>query len=308
MSGVTPWFPMPRSSRRPSPSGLDLVGDEQDPGLVQDALVGGEQALRRHREPADALDRLGDERGDVPAGRGREHVPEVVHAGVDVRLVRHPGELREVPVGAVQEVRVQRGVGEVPPGPVAGDARRAERPAVVALPQREDLVAAPRVRRQQQRRLVRLRPGVDEEHLRVRDARQPGDLLGELDLPAHQVRGGGVHDAGRELPLHRLPHLGHVVPEHVREDAREEVEVAVPLGVGHAAALAADDLDGFAVVERHPRRHDRPVALEQVRVFRHAPSLVRAGRTGHPQSVTTPSVPLTVCWRLTSCNGERRVS
>ena len=55
-----------------------------------------------------------------------------------------------------------------------------------------------------------------------------------------------------ELPLDRLAHLGHVVAEHVGQDAGEEVQVAVALAVGDAAALAADDLDRLVVVERRP--------------------------------------------------------
>src|SRR5699024_2116033 len=35
----------------PSPRRLDLVRDEEDAVLVQDLLVGGVQAVRRHREP-----------------------------------------------------------------------------------------------------------------------------------------------------------------------------------------------------------------------------------------------------------------
>ena len=51
-----------------APTGLDLVGDEQDAVLVEDFLVRLEQAVGRHREPADALDRLGDQRADVLRG------------------------------------------------------------------------------------------------------------------------------------------------------------------------------------------------------------------------------------------------
>ena len=118
---------------------------------------------------------------------------------------------------------------------------------------------------QQQRGLVGLGAGVGEEHLGVRDAGEPGDLLGQLDLAADQVERGGVADPVRELPLDRLAHLGHVVAEHVGEDAGEEVEVAVALAVGDAAALAADDLDRLAVVDADPVRDDRAVAGEEIR-------------------------------------------
>ena len=78
----------------------------------------------------------------------------------------------------------------------------------------------------QQRRLVRLGAGVGEEHPGVRDAGDPGDLLGQLDLLADQVQRRGVHDAGGELPLDRLADLGDVVPDHVGQHAAEEVQVA----------------------------------------------------------------------------------
>jgi len=52
-----------------------------------------------------------------------------------------------------------------------------------------------------------------------------------------------VRDAGGELPLERLAHLGHVVAQHAGADAAEEVEVAAARRVSDAAALAADQLN-----------------------------------------------------------------
>ena len=74
----------------PAPAGLHLVGDEQDAVLVEDLLERREQAVRRHREATDALDRLGDQRRDVTPGRGRQHMPQVLDAGLDVVGVVKP--------------------------------------------------------------------------------------------------------------------------------------------------------------------------------------------------------------------------
>jgi len=77
-----------------------------------------------------------------------------------------------------------------------------------------------------------------------------------------------VDDAGGELALDRLAHLGDVVAEHVREDAAEEVQVGVAGGVGDAGAGAADELQGVLVVQGHPGWEYGAVALEE---FRHVP-------------------------------------
>ena len=86
-----------------------------------------------------------------------------------------------------------------------------------------------------------------------------------------QVQRRGVHHPGGDLPLDRVPDLGDVVAEHVRQDAGEEVEVAAALAVGDPAALAADDLDRLVVVDPDPVGDDRAMAGEKLR---HAPSLL----------------------------------
>ena len=68
----------------PAPAGLHLVGDQQDPVLVEDLLHRAEEAVRRHREAADALDRLGDQAGHVAGGGGLDDVAQVGDAGRDV--------------------------------------------------------------------------------------------------------------------------------------------------------------------------------------------------------------------------------
>src|SRR5206468_12973545 len=70
-----------------APPGLHLVGDEQHAVLVEHLAVPGEQAVRRVRVPAHALDRLGDQAGDVAAGRGGQQVTQVGDGAVDELLV-----------------------------------------------------------------------------------------------------------------------------------------------------------------------------------------------------------------------------
>jgi hypothetical protein len=71
-----------------------------------------------------------------------------------------------------------------------------------------------------------------------------------------------VHDAAVEHPVDRCAHLGHVVAEHVGEDAGEEVEVLPAVATTQAPAGAADDLQRLLVVERHPVREHGPVPGE----------------------------------------------
>ena len=82
---------------------------KQDAVLVEDFLVRLEQAVGRHGETADALDRLGDQRADVGrVDRGVQERPEVGDAGVDVLGVGQVAELRQRLVGPVHVVGAER--------------------------------------------------------------------------------------------------------------------------------------------------------------------------------------------------------
>jgi len=247
-----------------TPAGLHLVGDEKDAALVEDLFVRREQPVRWDGEAADPLHRFGDHACDVARRRGVQQLAQVADAGGDVGGVVELAERAAEAVAALGVGHLQgRQAGRRPPA-VAGDRGRREGPAVVAVAQRDDRVAASVGRREQQRGLVRLGPGAGEEHLRVRDAGQGRDALGQLDLCPQQVEGRGVHDPPTDLLLHRLAHLGRVVAEHVGQDAREEVEVGGAFAVGDPAARAGHQLERAVVVERQPRRHDGPVPVEQV--------------------------------------------
>ncbi len=251
------------------PSGLHLVGDQQDAVLVEDLLVRREQPVGRHREPSHALDRLGQQAPDVGGMyAGGQQRAQVFHAGLGVISVGHVPVGEEVPVRTMQKMSTERTVARHLPGRVSGHADCAERASVVTATHGEHLVGAAGGERGQQRGLVRLGTRVGEEHLGVVDAGQLRDLLRELDLVADQVQRRGVHDAGGDLPLDRVANFGHVVAEHVSQDAGEEVKVLPALGVGDPAALAAYELDRLVVVNRDPVRDDRAMAGKKLR---HAP-------------------------------------
>ena len=72
------------------------------------SLQRGEQPVGRRGEAADALDRLGDQRGDVAGGRGGEHLAQVVDRSARCSRRRTgPAEPRQ-PVAGVQVADVER--------------------------------------------------------------------------------------------------------------------------------------------------------------------------------------------------------
>jgi hypothetical protein len=148
---------------------------------------------------------------------------------------------------------------------VPGDRHGSERTAVVAVLDRQDLVGTPHVGGHEQGGLVGLGAGVGEEHACVRDAGEPGDLLGQLDLLPDEVKRRRVRHAGADLPADGVTDLGHVVPDHGGQHAAEEVQVGAPGRVGDVPAAAGDDLQRVvAVVDRHPGRHHGAVAVEEL--------------------------------------------
>ncbi|MGX1090279.1 hypothetical protein RKD47_000960 [Streptomyces albogriseolus] len=221
----------------------------------------GVEAVGRRGEAADALDRLGDQRGGRTAVA--EEVLEVVDAGGDEVVVVEAGERAPGAHPAVHVQRLQRGERGRGPAAVAGDADGAEGAAVVAVAHRQDGVAAPVGGGEQQGGVVGLGAGGGEEDPGVRDAAELGDAFGEVHHRPVEVEGGGVDDPPG-LFGHRLGDLGQGVGGHGGEDAAEEVQVAVAVGVPDVASLAVGDLDGVFVVEGEPVGEDGAVAAQQV--------------------------------------------
>ncbi len=230
-----------------APSGLHLVGDEQDPAVVELLAERAEQPVGRRREAADALDRLGDHAGHVARRRHVEHLHQIVEAGVDEGVVVEVAEGRPQPVAAVHELHLQPGVRRRPPRRVRRDRLRREHAAVVAVADREDLVGLPVRRREQERGVVRLAARRREVDAGVGDPGHLGHHLGELDHRLRQVQRRRVQDL-RRLGLDRRRDGGVVVPDHRREHTTEEVEVRVTIEVVDVGALAVVDRQRLRVV------------------------------------------------------------
>src|SRR5690606_39371674 len=107
-------------------------------------------------------------------------------------VVRQVPERRAQLVAAVYVDDVEGRKGGRRPGSLTGYRHRGMGLAVVAAPDRQDLVGATVLRRQHEGGVVGLGARVGEEHLGVGYARQLGDLLGELDLRLDEVQGRGV--------------------------------------------------------------------------------------------------------------------
>ncbi len=254
-------LPAPEVVAGTAPAGLHLVGDPQHPVLGEDFAERGVQTVGRGGEPADALDRFGDQRGGRPDMA--EQVLEVLDTGRDELGVGQGGVGTARAHAAVDVERLERGEGGRGPAAVAGDADRAEGAAVVAVAHRQDLVAAPVGRGEHQRGVVGLGAGRGEEDAGVRDAGQLGDALGEFDHRPVEVERGRVVDPPGLL-AHRLGDLGERVRGHRGEDAAEEVEVLVALGVPDVPALSVRDLQRVLVVQGQPVGEYVPVASQQI--------------------------------------------
>src|SRR5690606_32045843 len=219
-------------------AGLHLVEHEQRAVPGGEVARGDEVARREGAHARLALHGLDDERGDLAAlghGRGRERLLE--RGDVVERDELDPARERLERL-AVRGLRRQR---ERPHGP-----------AVEAALEREDARAS-RAARHLERRLVGLRARVREEHARALGCLgEREQALGERDLRrgAEEVRDVAERaelgrDRGRERRVR--------VAERVHRDAREEVEVPLPVGVPHVRALAAHE----DALRRAERVHDR---------------------------------------------------
>ena len=70
-----------------TPAGLNLVGDEQYPPVVQFFLNGPEEAVGWGGEASDPLNGFGNHGGHLAGGHHVEHLGEVVNARRGVSLV-----------------------------------------------------------------------------------------------------------------------------------------------------------------------------------------------------------------------------
>ncbi len=229
-------------------AGLDLVGDQQHAVFVAQRAQGGHEAGRGLIEPAFALDRLDDDRGNV--GRIDIGLEQAVERGKALRFAD--------PVVFDREGHVPDIAGEgAEPGLVgldlAGQRHAHHGPAVEPALERDHRLAPGMGPGDLDRVLDRLGPGGDEDRLRWLAGR--GDRVepfGQLDIGAvgvHLERGVGepVH-----LFLDRGNHPRVVVPGVEHRDPAGEIDVAVAFDVPQLGVERA--FDKARVHGRNPAR------------------------------------------------------
>ena len=136
---------------------------------------------------------------------------------------------------------------------VAGDGERAEGPAVEGALAGHPPPAGPQPARQLERGIVGLGAGVGEQHPGLgAGADEVAEPLGEPDDGLVRGEVAGVPEQG-QLAGDGLDDGGVRVAEHVDGDAAHEVEVAAPVDVPDAGALAAGEHDGRGAVVGHER-------------------------------------------------------
>ena len=89
------------------PTGLDLIGDQQDPAGIEFLLERTEEAIGWRSEPADPLNRFGDQAGNISRRHHVEHLGEVIDAGVGECGVVELAERASQPIAALDEMDIQ---------------------------------------------------------------------------------------------------------------------------------------------------------------------------------------------------------
>jgi len=209
----------------PAESGLDLVRDEHDPVLGAELGQPGQEPVRRHHEPAFALDRLDDHRGhvvlaDLGVDQRLDHVQGVRLTGFRAARPaqrighRHPVDLAREWPELVLVRHVLRGEGH---GQVGAP--------VVAVVERDDGLAPGGVPGDLHRVLDRLRAGVEQRGALLVSARR---ATGQFLAHRHVTLVRGHHEAGvREsagLLGHPRGHPGGGVADRDHRDPGAEVD------------------------------------------------------------------------------------
>ena len=113
-------------------AGLHLVGDAEPAVLAHDGVRLTQVVRRAVRRAADALDRLGDERGDLARRRVADQVADVLGALVRDLLGR-AAERAAVRIGVDRVMDAEVGLLRELPGVVRRERHRGRRAAVVAV-------------------------------------------------------------------------------------------------------------------------------------------------------------------------------
>ncbi len=261
-----------------SPGGLHFVADEQPAVAADDFGDDAEVVLGRGDETADALDRLGDEAGDAPGGGGADQLLHVARASQVAGGVGR-SELAPVAVGVVRVDDSRQRRAAQPPGAHPGQRHAERRPAMVGVAQGDDLARPGGAASRQNGHLVGFGAAVGEERLRQAAIRgERGDLGGQ-----GRLRLGGEDCRDVAQPVHLL--VDRAVDTVVGmadangDNAAEEVQVLIPVGVPDVLVLGAYEDQRPAEVVKHGREQ-MVLVRKQYLVFGHDPRGVRPSSAG----------------------------
>src|SRR5512144_1770899 len=215
--------------------GDHLVGEEQRPVIAGHRLDRAQEAVGRDDVARGALDRLHDDRGDLPRGLVADDVAHVLGArDAAVRIAEL--ERAAVAVGVGRRVLAGQERTLVMLEVAAEQAEDAAGLAVEAAPEPDDLLSPGRGLGQAQAGLHRLRAA--REELDAREALR-SDLRHQLEEARAGLGGEAAEGEPLRLALERLDVVRVAVADAADRDARDEVDVLVAVLVPQPAAAAA---------------------------------------------------------------------
>ena len=181
MSGVTSQCSMPNQFLPVRPkAGLHFVGDEEAAVFFHGVENDLEIFRRRSDESADALNRLGDEGGDLAAGAGLDQVLDVLGAGdFAIRIFQAERAAVAIRIDRVRDADADDS-GLAPRG-LRRDALGQRRSAGIGVAQRDNVVRAGGHARQQDRGFIRLGAGTGEKTGLQRARSDLRDFFGQRD-------------------------------------------------------------------------------------------------------------------------------
>ena len=220
---------------RPSDARDHLVAEQERPRFLGDLLDGAEEALGRDDVAGGALDGLDDDGGDLAARLVTDDVADIVGAG-DAAVGICQTERAAIAVRVRRQVLAREKRPQVMLEVAAEQAEHPARLAVKAAPEADDLALARGRLGESERGLHGLR--APREHL---DAREPfrGQGREHLEEARPRLRGEAAEGELLHLPLERLDVVRVAVADRADGDARDEIDVLLPVLVDERRALPA---------------------------------------------------------------------
>ncbi len=226
-----------------------LVDDEQDVVFLQDRLNRLEIALGRWHHPAGAEERLGDEGGHRVGALLRDQRFEIGGEARAELLLGLAGRGKMIVMRAVgvQDIGNRQIEGLLCISK-AGQAAGRDRYAVISALAGDDLLLLRTAENvvvipdQLDLGVVRLRPGIGEEHLRHRNRGAADQVVGKLDRRLDRlVREAMIEGKRIELPGRRLDEALFAEAERRAPQAGEALDIALAGNVVDIDAFAAGD-------------------------------------------------------------------